>query len=855
MFRYCSRSFFLRYAPVFLSFFLVALMGNAFGRSVDLLNRDYKFALGDHPEAVKKDFNDADWALVCLPHSFSTPYWGANRFHIGYGWYRKELDIKPEWAEQRIALDFEGVFQDCELYVNGKKAGSHKGGYTGFEIDITPFVHPGKNTIAVRVNNLWNPRLAPRAGEHVFSGGIYRDVRLVVTDPVHVAWYGTFVKTPRVSEKQATVEMSTEVSNDGKETVQGRVLTALVDPAGKTVAKTETPFTLDAGQSKEISQQFAPINNPLLWHPDTPRLYRAETRVYKGQTLCDTYTTPFGIRWFEFTKDKGFFLNGKHFYIRGANVHQDRAGWGDAAANSAFARDVKMIKDTGMNFIRGSHYPHDPAFTEACDKLGVLFWSEGVFWGIGGFREDGYWDSSTYPPHAEDQPEFEQSLKDAQRDMIRIHRNHPSIVAWSIGNEIFFTDKSVMDKAKDCARMLVDYSKELDPTRPAAVGGVQREGFDKIGDLAGYNGDGAYVKNPELPSVVAEYGSVVSHRPGKYDPYKGCLEGQEPYPWRSGEVLWCGFHHGSIAGDMGRMGFVDYARLPLRAWYWYRNELAKVAPPAWPEKGTPVALSLTADKKTIKADGTEDTQLVVSVNDAKEKRVDATPPVTLTIVSGPGLFPTGKSITFTPDSKEAVITEGWAAIEFRSYHAGKTKIKASSPGLKDAELILENTGAPQFVPGKTKEWLPVAAPPSEPARAVTAVECSQDRPTTAETTKAGSEPRFGNDGKRETAWEAVYDSAGKAWWRLDLENFYALSEVTLKGINAARYQVEITADEGKTWKLIGTEQNAQVTGKDHKLTCAPENIYGRFLRITYMGQPGEALSQGDLSVKGEAKAR
>lgn len=827
----------------------------AFSRDVALLNRDYKFNLGDTPEAAQVKFDDSAWSVVGVPHSFSTPYWGQNRFHVGYGWYRKSLDIRPEWKGKRIALDFEGVFQDCQVYVNGKQAGTHQGGYTGFEVDITPFVHPGKNTIAIRVNNLWNPRLAPRAGEHTFSGGIYRDVRLVITDPLHVAWYGTFVKTPQVSEKEALVEITTEIKNDATTPAQGRLVSILVDPSGKECEKTGQAFELAPGKSLELTQAFPPHQNPKLWHPDTPQLYKVETRIYKGDVLCDSYTTPFGIRWFEFTKNKGFFLNGKHLYLRGANVHQDHAGWGDAVANSGFERDVKMIKETGMNFIRGSHYPHDPAFTEACDKQGILFWSEGVFWGIGGFQEDGYWDASAYPPNAEDQAEFEQSLKNALRDMIKIHRNHPSVVTWSMGNEIFFTNKAVMDKAKDCVRRLLAYSKELDPTRPASVGGVQREGFDQLGDLAGYNGDGAYVKNPALPSVVAEYGSVVSHRPGKYDPGRGCLEGQEPYPWRSGEVLWCGFHHGSIAGDMGRMGFVDYARLPLRAWYWYRNDLAKVAPPAWPEKGTPAGLSLSADRTALKADGTEDVQLIVSVNDDKGKRIDATPPVTLTIESGPGLFPTGKSITFTPDSRETPLIEGWAAMSFRSYHAGKTKIKATSPGLKSAEIVLESTHAPKFVPGKTVEWTPVAGTPTEPTRAGKAVECSRDRPATASKTQPGSEPRLGNDGKVDTAWQSIADASGKAWWRLDLENFYALQEIALKGITAPAFVVEITADEGKTWKQIGTEKTARKEGNEYKLTCDPAQMYGRFLRITYQAAPGSPISQGDLTVMGEAKVK
>lgn len=819
-------------------------------REVQLFNRDYKFTLGDIPGAEKTQFDDSQWAPASLPHSFSTPYWGENRFHIGYGWYRKTLTIKPEWIGKKIFLDFEGVFQECELYVNGKPAGHHQGGYTGFEFDITPFVHAGKNQIAIRVNNYWNPELAPRAGEHVFSGGIYRDVRLVVTDPLRVTWYGTFVKTPQVSKESATVQITTEIKNDEPDKVEGILATAIVDPKGKAVGIVKTPFELSSGETKEITQDFKPLSNPQLWSPEKPNLYKAETRIYKGKELCDSYSTAFGIRSLEFTKDKGFFLNGKHTYIRGANVHQDRAGWGDAVANSAFRRDVSMIKESGMNFIRGSHYPHDPAFTQACDELGVMYWSEGVFWGIGGFKEDGYWDSAAYPPNPAHRAKFEQSLKDTLRDMIRIHRNHPSVVAWSMGNEIFFTRKEDMNEAKACVQRLIDYSKELDPTRPAAIGGVQREGFDKIGDLAGYNGDGAYVKNPTLPSMVAEYGSVVSHRPGEFAPNLGCLKDQEPFPWRSGEVLWCGFHHGSIAGSMGRMGFVDYARLPLRAWYWYRENLGGVKAPEWPQKGTPAALKLTTDRKTLKADGTEDAQLIVAVVDSKGKTIDANPPVTLTIESGPGIFPTGKSITFNPDSNEAAIREGLAAIEFRASFAGKTKIRATSPGLKDAIIELTNTGAPNFVPGKSAEWLPVAGEKTNPEAAHRVVDCAKSRPATASATQAGSEPRFANDGDASTAWKSTLDKDGKAWWRLDLENFYAVSEVTLEDVTPGDFIVELTADEGKTWTPVGSGKQGE---KKAVLTSDPEKSYGRFLRISWTGKPGEPVSLGEIKVMGQAK--
>ncbi|HLP75455.1 MAG TPA: beta galactosidase jelly roll domain-containing protein, partial [Candidatus Paceibacterota bacterium] len=185
------------------------------GRESINFNREWKFQLGDIAGADAAAFDDAKWDTANLPHSFSTPYFAANdKFYVGYGWYRKRFDVPAEWSGKRINVEFDGVFQVAELFVNGRRVGEHKGGYTGFAFDITDAVRPGDNILAVRVNNLWDARLAPRSGEHTFSGGIYRNVRLVVTAPLHVAWYGTSVTTPKVSKESATVNVKTEVVNE-----------------------------------------------------------------------------------------------------------------------------------------------------------------------------------------------------------------------------------------------------------------------------------------------------------------------------------------------------------------------------------------------------------------------------------------------------------------------------------------------------------------------------------------------------------------------------------------------------------------------------------------------------------------
>ena len=177
-------------------------------------NREWKFQLGDAAGAEAAGFDAAKWDDVGLPHSFSVPYFAADRFYVGYGWYRKHFNVPAAWSGRRVNLEFDGVFQVADVFVNSRRIGEHKGGYTGFTFDLTDAIKTGDNVVAVRVNNVWDPQLAPRAGEHTFSGGIYRDVRLVVTAPVHVAWYGTFVTTPQVSQESGTVNVKTEVVND-----------------------------------------------------------------------------------------------------------------------------------------------------------------------------------------------------------------------------------------------------------------------------------------------------------------------------------------------------------------------------------------------------------------------------------------------------------------------------------------------------------------------------------------------------------------------------------------------------------------------------------------------------------------
>ena len=269
----------------------VVQTANAEGRTRQNFNREWRFNLGDVKDGQSPTLDDATWDRVGLPHSFSIPYFQSPDFYVGYGWYRKHFKLPADAAGRRVSLEFEGAFQVAEVFVNGHRAGEHRGGYTGFSIDITNAAKPGEdNVVAVRVNNLWDARLAPRAGEHVFSGGIYRDVDLVITNPIHVAWYGTFVRSLNVSRDSAVVCIKTEIINGGLKAKTLTVESDIVDPDGKTVASLPKASCIpESIETTVVMQKSVPIPQPQLWSPAAPRMYTAITRVLDGETVVDRY--------------------------------------------------------------------------------------------------------------------------------------------------------------------------------------------------------------------------------------------------------------------------------------------------------------------------------------------------------------------------------------------------------------------------------------------------------------------------------------------------------------------------------------------------------------------------------------
>ncbi|MCL3779359.1 beta-galactosidase [Prolixibacteraceae bacterium JC049] len=828
----------------------------SFSRLKYNINRDWKFILGDnHKQPASVCYDDSNWDCIGLPHSFSIPYFRSNRFYIGYGWYRKNIEIRKEWLGKNIRLEFDGVFQVAEVYVNGKKVGEHQGGYTGFFVDISNYVSVGNNVIAVRVNNLWNPQLAPRAGEHVFSGGIYRDVYLSVADPVHVAWNGTFVSTPKVSSKEGTVRINTEIINSSAKSEKCLIKSIVFAPNGKKVATMETEQMILANSNVFVDQISKEIDTPQLWSPETPNLYRVKTLITINNNQIDEYESVFGFRWFEWTADNGFVLNGKRLFLEGANVHQDHAGWGDAVTKAGIYRDLKLMKDAGFNFIRGSHYPHHPYFTEVCDELGLIFLPENSVWGIGGFKGDGYWDSSTYPIAEKDQKPYEESAMRSLEELIRINRNSPSIMAWSMSNEPFFTASSVVQKMKQMLVRLVKKTNELDSTRPTLIGGAQRKGVDVLGEIAGYNGDGATLyRDPGFPSMVSEYGSCVADRPGNYTPCWGAIHKGEKPRWRSGHAIWCGFDHGSIAGKMGKMGIVDFARIPKRSWYWYRNYFRNIPPPVWPVEGIPKSLKLYADRSVINGtDATDDAHINVKVIGENGKHISNSPEVTLTIISGPGEFPTGRSITFKNTTENDIqILDGHAAIEFRSYEGGTTIIEATSEGLESTILKIETKGLPMYKEGVTKivenrPYVDYAKKQTMLVRDLVVV--SEARPTRTNSIN-DSHPSLANDGKKETIWIAQ-NNKEVIWWELDMENYYQVAELTFELGKECKSEVSISISDNKSdWVEIG---KSKLDKSKRTMLKIKNALIGRFLQVKFINSDKKDIEVSEITVRGVRK--
>jgi beta-galactosidase len=442
----------------------------------------WKFILGDPAGAEAPSFADAPWRSVDLPHDWSIESKpdkdnpsgsGGGFFPGGIGWYRKSFHAPATWKDKRVSIEFDGVYRDATVYLNGHKLGTHPYGYTAFTFDLTPDLNfAGANVLAVRVDNSAQPNSRWYSGS-----GIYRHVRVVVTDPTHVAHWGVFVTTSEATSASARVSIRTRVANEYSADAGVTVETSLLDKAGNKVGSAQSKLTVAPGKEDVATQEIS-VEKPALWSPESPTLYRAISTVRQDGKVVDQVTTPFGIRTLAWSVEKGLLLNGKSIKLTGGSVHHDNGPLGAAAFDRAEERRVELLKAAGMNAVRTAHNPPSPAFLDACDRLGTLVLDEPFdVWQAHKVKFD----------YGSD---FDSWWKEDISSMVLRDRNHPSIVIWGIGNEI---PELEVDRGAALAKQLADQVRALDNTRPLTLAfpgtttkPTAQAVFSQL-DISGYN--------------------------------------------------------------------------------------------------------------------------------------------------------------------------------------------------------------------------------------------------------------------------------------------------------------------------------------------------------------------------------
>ncbi len=460
-----------------------------------LFNHHWEFAIDSlgftTPDQLMEKGGDLTWEEVSLPHTPRTEPLVVNDQWQGVCWYRKPLKMKKEWTGKRIFLRFEGAMNLAEVWVNGKKKATHHGGYLPFVIDISEDIRPEKeNLIHIRLNNEDNPVTGPKPLETLdfnMYGGLYRDLFLVVKNPVHitdeqyagkVAGGGVFVTFPEVSDARATLEVRTHLNNSGVGTIPVNVTQSL-HRDGHQVTEVVKAVTLEPGEEREVIQELG-VTDPALWSPQSPHLYELVTRVMRRGTVLDEKTTRIGIRKFEFQENR-LFINGRKTFLRGVNRHQEYPFIGYALSNNAQYRDALKIKEAGFDYVRLSHYPHSPAFMDACDELGIVTIDAILGWQY----------------YVEDE-QFKQHVLQTCRDLIRRDRNHPSVLAWEVSLNESWMPEPFIDS-------LVSIARQEYPGGNCYTAGWQKYGYN-IYLQARQHRLGHQARYPQKPYIVSEYG-------------------------------------------------------------------------------------------------------------------------------------------------------------------------------------------------------------------------------------------------------------------------------------------------------------------------------------------------------------
>lgn len=430
-------------------------------RVTDSLDNDWRFLRGNAENAEKTDFDDSTWRKLNVPHDWSiegpfdenNPTGGGGGFlPSGVSWYRKHFTVAEKDKSRRFFIEFDGVMGISDVWINGVHLGQRPSGYISFEYELTKNLNFGKdNIIAVRADTSLQP-----ASRWYTGAGIYRHVRFVSKDAVHIPQYGTFVSTPQVNEKQAVVRVLSEIINNSKVYRNVHLEIKIFDSRGKFVEELNTESKLIKSGETSSLQNEVTIKKPNLWNLDNPVMYKAVVRAVSGNTILDDETINFGIREFQFNADTGFWLNGKNFKVKGVCIHHDGSAFGAAVPLAVWKRRLKELRNLGANAIRTAHNPPAPEFLDLADRMGFLVMDE-------------LFDQWTVAKNPFDYHLYfnEWSKRDV-RDTVRRDRNHPSIILWSAGNEIHDTPKP--DIAIPILKGLVETFHANDPTRPVTQG-------------------------------------------------------------------------------------------------------------------------------------------------------------------------------------------------------------------------------------------------------------------------------------------------------------------------------------------------------------------------------------------------
>lgn len=558
----------------------------------------------------------AQWTTVNLPHT-----WNAGDdtddvpgYFRGEGIYRKQLFIDPNAAGKRILLYFEGANQIAAISVNGKPAGTHKGGYTRFAIDITKLANVGENnSLEVRVDNSPHKDIPPLSADFTFYGGIYRDVFVAYEEPVHLSMLdhaseGVYITTPKVSKAQAEVNIKMLLNNYRNQSETIHWQSQITAPDGAVVAVLKGKSKLKAGTMNAPVTAKAIIAAPQLWSPDAPKLYRVRTtlRDAKGQIVDENIET-FGLRWFSFDADRGFFLNGEPLKLIGTNRHQDYLDRGWALTDAYHLQDVRLLKQMGGNFLRVSHYPQDPAVLDECDRLGIL--------------------ASVEIPIVNGITETEAFLSNCltmQTEMIKQNFNHPSVIIWAYMNEVLLVPpyksddphyQPYLNEVNRQARAIDSLTRQLDPARYTMIPFHNAQKIYEDAHLydvpqvigwniyAGwYSGNFADLehfleeyraKHPDKPTIMTEYGAdcdtrVHSQQPQRFDYsteyadlyHEHYLRAILRLPYLAGANLWnlnefVSEARGNAVPHVNLKGVVTRNRQPKNTYWLYKAHFSK----------------------------------------------------------------------------------------------------------------------------------------------------------------------------------------------------------------------------------------------------------------------------------------